>query len=111
MKRTPLATMSLQKIAQLNAEVETRKALARRAGGLPVLRKVTICRHEGVYHYTAVRCLGGKCEYCGRPCDELEPHEKIFRSQGGSLSLDNTLMVCRGCHRQIQNNDPLWGNQ
>ncbi len=106
MKRTRIEPMSIKMIAQRNAEVEVRKQLARRAGGLPVLRKVTICRHDGVFYYTAVRCIGGICERCHQHTDELEPHEKNHRSQGGVLSLENTDMLCRSCHRIEQRSSP-----
>jgi 5-methylcytosine-specific restriction endonuclease McrA len=45
------------------------------------------------------RC-GGKYEECGQTGFPfgLHPHEKIFRSHGGQLSLDNSIMLCNYCH-------------
>lgn len=109
-RHNQLNRFSLQKIAQLNAEVPIRRALAKRAGGLPVERKVTICRSDGTFYYTAVRCIGGTCECgCGKKANELEPHEKVHRSQGGILSMENTIMVTRFCHQRLQRNEPMWG--
>jgi len=45
------------------------------------------------------RC-GGRCEKCGRLPDwrGIHPHEKLFRSQGGKLSMENSIMLCSVCH-------------
>ena len=50
------------------------------------------------------RC-NGLCEYCGKPPDfrGLHPHEEIFRSQGGKLSLENSKMSCGKCHSLAHN--------
>lgn len=45
------------------------------------------------------RC-NGLCEHCKHPPDfrGLHPHEKILRSKGGKLSLENSEMWCGRCH-------------
>lgn len=48
------------------------------------------------YSITTIQCFYGTCECgCGERSFALEPHERVFRSQGGKLSLDNTIMVKR----------------
>ena len=88
MKRTRLNPISDKKREQMKAELAIRNKLCERAGGLFVT--------DG----THFRCIGGKCEGCGRAPSwiGLHPHEKIFRSQGGKLSMENTVMVCGRCH-------------
>jgi 5-methylcytosine-specific restriction endonuclease McrA len=49
----------------------------------------------------------GKCEYCSRPITRTgwakgEMHEEVPRGNGGEISLANSKMICRSCHR----NDP-----
>ncbi len=108
MKRTPINRFSLKRIAEINAEAPIRVQLAIRAHGVPVQRQVTVYHSGQAYYYTKVECLGGICEKCGKPAAGLEPHEKVFRSQGGVLSLENTIMVHRHCHRVEQTNEPMW---
>ncbi len=45
------------------------------------------------------RCKG-LCEKCGKPPDfrGLSPHERVFRSHGGKMSLENSVMLCGVCH-------------
>jgi len=45
-------------------------------------------------------CVGGVCQVCGQRPDwrGLSPHEKVFRSRGGKVSKENTIMVCGDCH-------------
>jgi len=115
MIRKPLNRYSEKKIAQMQAEAPARIELCKRAGGTPATREVQIYRKGERYTYTKVECIGGICE-CKLPdCPKippygqhLEPHEKIFRSHGGVLSLENTIMVLRQCHRILQNNEPKW---
>ena len=115
MKRTPINRFSIKRIAQLQAEAPVRIALCERAGGKPVTREVQIYRKGQQHTYTRVDCVGGICE-CGLPdCpktprdgENLEPHEKLQRSLGGILSLENTAMVLRRCHRILQNSEPMW---
>lgn len=46
-----------------------------------------------------LRCRG-ICELCGKPPDwrGLHPHEKVFRSHGGKVSLENTVAACGRSH-------------
>ena len=50
------------------------------------------------------RCKG-RCEQCGASDNVfgLHPHEKLFRSRGGKLSLWNSIMVCQKCHMELHN--------
>ena len=47
----------------------------------------------------------GKCEYgCGRTItrtgwNKAEMHEEVPRGNGGEISLSNSKMICRTCHR------------
>jgi len=47
-------------------------------------------------------CYGGICEGCGRQFTDqwcgLRVHEIKFRSRGGEVSLENSLMYCSHCH-------------
>jgi len=114
LKRTHINTYSLKKIANKNAEAPIRIALCKRAGGTPIVREVQVYHSGQRYTFTKVECLGGKCE-CGLPdCPQysnnyngrLEPHEILSRGRGGKLSLKNTKMVLRKCHRILQNREP-----
>ena len=117
MKRSPINRYSEKKIAEMQAEAPIRIELCKRAGGTPVTREVQIYRNGEKYTYTKVECSGGICE-CGLPdCPKfslyyqhLEPHELVFRSHGGKLSLQNTRMVLRRCHQILQNNEPKWSH-
>jgi 5-methylcytosine-specific restriction endonuclease McrA len=74
MKRTMISPISKKKYKQISEEVVVRKALAERSGGL--------------------------CEICGGngfPFG-LHPHEILFRSHGGEMSTENSLMLCQTCH-------------
>ena len=115
MKRSKLNRYSDRKIAQIRDEAEVRVALCKRAGGQPIPRNITIRRKDKVYELTTIACIGGICE-CGlsdcpkTPPDgqTLEPHEKLHRSLGGKLSMNNSIMVRRDCHIKLQNNEPKW---
>lgn len=43
----------------------------------------------------------GNCEYCAAVITEQtgHMHEKVFRSHGGEISLENSVAVCYPCHR------------
>ncbi len=43
----------------------------------------------------------GVCQLCKQTTMAPEPHHAIFRSQGGSDTLDNLLTLCWKCHREI----------
>ena len=43
----------------------------------------------------------GRCELCGSKLF-VAPHEIIFRSKGGKMSLTNSIMLCQLCHREEQ---------
>lgn len=95
-RRTRLNPMSIRRIAQLNAEVNTRVALCQRAGGSPSLLRWEI---RGMTLWTVI-CRWGTCEICHQKAETLEPHEKLHRSLGGKVSLENSVEVCRRCHRK-----------
>lgn len=117
MKRTTLKRtkginrVSLRKILQMQAETPIRLELCKRVQGFPILGKHTYEFHGKPYEVTTVQCYNGICEVCGMRCEYLEPHEKRQRSLGGKLSLDNTIMVCRVCHRKEQNDEPRWSKK
>jgi 5-methylcytosine-specific restriction endonuclease McrA len=42
---------------------------------------------------------GGQCEYCGKFINgKFHLHEKIHRSRGGEISLENSVALCADCH-------------
>ena len=88
MKRTRINPISKKRAVEHIGEFAIRKQLCERAGGF----------------WNGFFCVGGKCEEekCGKPADwrGLHPHEKKFRSQGGKLSLKNSLMLCGRCHNK-----------
>jgi hypothetical protein len=111
MKKSRLNHYSPLKVDQLNAEVPDRIALCLRAGGTPMQRLVSVYSHGQTFTFTKVECLGGVCESCHQPQSGLEPHETKLRSQGGQVSLANSIMVCRNCHRKLQHNEPIWSRK
>lgn len=114
-KRTPINRYSLKKISEIQGEAPIRIKLCKRAGGIPATREVQIYRNGQKYTHIKVECIGGVCE-CGlTDCPKypsygqhLEPHEKVFRSRGGKLSMSNSIMVLRRCHRILQKREPRW---
>ncbi len=118
MKRKPLNKYSKKKILEMQAEAPIRVELCKRAGGTSSVREVQIYRNGQKYTYPKVECIGGICE-CGLPnCPKsppygqrLEPHEVKHRSLGGKLSLANSIMIIRLCHRILQKNEPIWSRQ
>lgn len=112
MKRTKgINRVSVRKVREMQGETPIRIALCQRAYGTPMLGKNTYCIKGVYYPVTTVKCAYGICENCGQRCEYLEPHEKKHRSLGGRLSLENTIMVCRPCHRILQNNEPIWSKE
>ena len=97
--KSGIKPVSDKKTQQFIEEVPIRKQLAERCGATwePFLW------HKG--QELMGRCVGGRCEECGNPPDfrGLSPHEKVFRSQGGKLTLKNSLMVCGNCHARYHN--------
>jgi hypothetical protein len=108
MKRTRINQYSLKKITELNAEAPVRVALCQRANGRCVQRIVTVYHNGDKSSFTKVECFNGICEECHKPANKLTPHEKVFRSHMGKLSLDNTLSVCIPCHKKLQRSEPRW---
>ena len=88
MRRSRISPLSKKRELALKDELPTRRALCERAKGVFIT--------DG----RVSRCIGGICEICKRPPDwlGLHPHEKVFRSRGGKLTLDNSVMVCNICH-------------
>jgi len=115
MKRTSINRYSEKKISQIQAESQVRIELCKRAGGTPITQESHLFRNGKKYPYTKVACVGGICE-CGLPdCpkhpqngEHLEPHEIKQRSLGGVMSLENSRMVLRQCHRVLQHSEPMW---
>lgn len=77
MKRNRLRPISRKRQTELNNERIIRQQLAERANG--------------------------HCEQCGRLPDwrGLSPHEVTFRSHGGKMSLENSVMLCGHCHSAV----------
>lgn len=118
MKRTRINPYSEKRVTQMQAEVPIRIALCKRAGGTPITREIFIYRKGKKFIATKVVCMGGKCECNLENCPKypsdgqhLEPHEVKTRARGGMLSLDNSLMVLRGCHKILQRSEPVWSSK
>jgi 5-methylcytosine-specific restriction endonuclease McrA len=92
MKRTPLKRRtSLKAHTQLRA----RKPINR----ISKKKRLEIQEEKPIRQQLNERA-GGFCERCGRAPDfrGLHPHEKVFRSHGGKLTLANSEMWCGRCH-------------
>lgn len=103
MPLSTLNTLSLKKINQLNDEAPARIALCNRAGGKPIEWTQKYRRNDGtVYDIKRVTCTNGTCECgCGKFGHILEPHEVPRRSQGGKVSLHDSIMVRHDCHVKL----------
>lgn len=108
MKRKPINRYSLKKIAELNAEAPIRVELCRRAHGYPETYLEEVYIKGKRFNIMRVLCRNGICEICHKEKPVLEPHEKVRRSRGGKLSMENTLMVDRTCHIKAQKSFPMW---
>jgi len=62
-------------------------------------KQVEMTKERKIWLQILDRCKG-ICEYCNQKPDfrGLHPHEEIFRSHGGKLSLKNTKASCGKCH-------------
>lgn len=42
-----------------------------------------------------------RCEQCERfvTWESFEMHERIFKSRGGEVSMDNSIALCKSCHQ------------
>jgi len=51
----------------------------------------------------AFRKAGGRCEKCGRKLsiDNFHVHHRIPHSEGGKTTLENAMVLCPDCHREI----------
>jgi hypothetical protein len=103
-QKRPPNKYSLKKINQINAEAPIRKSLARRAHGTAIEYIERYRRNDGkIFKIHRVRCVNGICECgCNRPGRVLDPHEKHSRGRGGLLTLLNTIMFRRDCHRSAK---------
>lgn len=117
--RRPINKISHKMYDQLIAEVPIRKALCYRCSGKPIETIVTIGFGDGTKKYLPmIRCQGGYCETCGKRADfiGLKPHHKIFRSRGGRLTLENSLMDCHRYHSgfhgiKVVDSQPQWSKK
>jgi 5-methylcytosine-specific restriction endonuclease McrA len=75
-KRKPINPISKKKRAEIEDEKPIREQLKKRANG--------------------------HCEECGRSESQsiggLHPHEALFRSHGGRMTITNSKMLCHVCH-------------
>lgn len=93
MKRTRINPISEKKREQIKEELPIRKQLCERASGYWLYTSWAYGEE------TSGVCVNGLCEKCHKPPDwrGLHPHEKVFRAQGGKLSLENSVMLCGKC--------------
>jgi len=94
-----LNQISPRRVAELNAQKDTRIALCKRAGGKPMVEHHIFKINGKNYLAYLVTCVNGKCECgCGEFAPILEPHELKTRGSGGKLSMSNSIMVVRKHH-------------
>ena len=98
MKRSKIKPFSDKRLAQLAKDIEVLKVLCKQAGGA----WMPGATYNGVI--IGIHCHGGKCEECrGKataPDFMLHPHEIKFKSAGGRVSFDNSVMLCDTCHKK-----------
>ena len=108
-RKTPLKAhkglnqVSPKRLEELRAELPVRLTLIKRCGGRPIIRDYPITVNGVRVTVTTALCYGGICKICGKPAQQgeiLEPHENLFRSRGGKMSLENTVMCHRQCHNK-----------
>lgn len=87
MKRSKINPISKKKAAQIKEEKEIRKQLNERSQG--------------------------RCEECGEPdfWPGLHPHERVFRSHGGKMTLENSIVLCTRCHGKRHNINYIVGEK
>lgn len=74
----------------------------RRSRIRPVSRKrASRLREERKIRRQLEERAGEACEECGRGPGwlGLHPHERVFRSHGGMMSMENSAMSCDSCHK------------
>lgn len=119
LKRSPLNQFSAKKVKQMWDEQPIRKALCERVGGVFVSRTMQIKKKtREVVDVPISYCKGGICEICGKPAGAygLHPHEKNFRSRGGLLSLENSVMCHNYCQAvehgvKVVHSKPIWSSK
>lgn len=108
LRRTPLkrnkrlSPISGRYIDKRNSEILDRVKLCRRCGGQLQVKCLAYQIKGETKVMVSVRCYNGDCEICGNHvAGFLDPHEYILtRGKGGRVSVDNSKMVCRGCHNK-----------
>ncbi len=90
MKRSRLNPISKKRQQQIKDELPIRIKLCERCGGTWIYTS----------SFSHGYCRGGRCELCHQKGDfrGLTPHEQVFRSHNGKLSLSNSKMLCGTCH-------------
>jgi len=69
---------------------------------IQMLPKAPRIRDEYVLHLFRLQHLGEPCEACElRP--GVDPHHRIYRSQGGGDVAENLMWLCRPCHDDVHN--------
>ena len=115
LRRSQLNRFSDKKIRQMWEELPIREELAKRCGGVYVSHKLLTHLNGKEVEIPIGYCKGGACEICDKKGGTLHPHERIFRSHMGKLSLENSDMACYHCHApkhgiKVVNSKPQWGN-
>ena len=96
MRKSRINPISKKKQAQIEEEYPLRIQLCNLAGG----NWIQTSKWGGY-------CSGGTCAKCNKQMSPaqsrddlnvLHPHEKLRRSRGGKLSLENSRMLCPICH-------------
>jgi len=107
--RKKLNPISNKRKAELVKEVEIRKDLCVRCCGF--WQPVAWFGGEII----GGQCIGGYCEICGQQAGNelLHPHEKHFKSRGGKVSLENSVMAHNSCQAKehgikIVDSEPQW---
>ena len=76
--------------------------LARTGGltrGAPIrYRRAPLTGPEAAAHAAVMARANGRCEACQRPVDVLDYSHRVGAAQGGPVTVENGLGLCRRCH-------------
>jgi 5-methylcytosine-specific restriction endonuclease McrA len=80
---------------------------------ITVARKVAVETIRNQVLERAKRDYHLECEYCGAivTSDSGHMHEKVLRSLGGEVSMDNCVLLCKRCHLDDEHGDRKWGGK
>lgn len=109
--KAPTVPKTDEELAEEMPLRELERTAARRSSRTVEQKEVTTKKYSRDPYVSelAKRLANGKCELCGQPAPfkdakgkpYLETHHVVWLSQGGSDSVDNTVVLCPNCHRKM----------